>query len=113
SQTGGNSMKDSRALKLEQLFASGKFTREQYEEMREALGVSGRTEIPVCPSQAGVLAIHSNHSPVIGDTAGGTPALPGDWPLLVAVYAVVALIFFLFTPYTHQLDEIKNVILYS
>jgi tetratricopeptide (TPR) repeat protein len=36
-----------------------------------------------------------------------------DWMLLFATYVVMALIFFLFTPYTHQLDEIKNMFLMS
>jgi len=33
------------------------------------------------------------------------------WMLLFATFLVVTLISFLFTPYTHQLDEIKNVLL--
>ncbi|MGB9691724.1 MAG: tetratricopeptide repeat protein [Candidatus Sumerlaeaceae bacterium] len=36
-----------------------------------------------------------------------------DWMLLFATYVVMSLIFFLFTPYTHQLDEIKNMFLMS
>jgi tetratricopeptide (TPR) repeat protein len=36
-----------------------------------------------------------------------------DWLLLFATYIVMSLIFFLFTPYTHQLDEIKNMFLMS
>ena len=33
--------------------------------------------------------------------------------LMTATFVTVALIFFLFTPYTHQLDEIKNLLLMS
>ncbi|AXA37263.1 TPR domain protein, putative component of TonB system [Candidatus Sumerlaea chitinivorans] len=33
------------------------------------------------------------------------------WLFLFATYTVMALIFLLFTPYTHQLDEIKNALL--
>ncbi len=36
-----------------------------------------------------------------------------EWMLLFATYVVMSLIFFLFTPYTHQLDEIKNMFLMS
>lgn len=36
-----------------------------------------------------------------------------DWLLLFATFGVMALIFFVFTPYTHQLDEIKNTFLWS
>jgi tetratricopeptide (TPR) repeat protein len=36
-----------------------------------------------------------------------------DWMLLFATWIVMAAIFFLFTPYTHQLDEIKNMLLMS
>ncbi|MCX7625699.1 MAG: O-antigen ligase family protein [Candidatus Sumerlaeaceae bacterium] len=36
-----------------------------------------------------------------------------EWILLFATYVVMTLIFFLFTPYTHQLDEIKNMFLMS
>jgi tetratricopeptide (TPR) repeat protein len=34
-----------------------------------------------------------------------------EWLLLIATYVTMTLIFFLFTPYTHQLDEIKNLLL--
>lgn len=34
-----------------------------------------------------------------------------DWFLLSMTYITMGLIFFMFTPYTHQLDEIKNVYL--
>ncbi|MCX7019484.1 MAG: hypothetical protein WCK47_08815 [bacterium] len=36
-----------------------------------------------------------------------------EWLLLFATFAVIVLIYYLFTPYTHQLDEIKNVLLMS
>lgn len=36
-----------------------------------------------------------------------------NWMILFGTYALFSLIFFLFTPYTHQLDEIKNTLLYS
>ena len=51
------------------------------------------------------------------DTTGGAPrrpvAAPGEdytsyeWVLLYLTFVVTVLIYFLFTPYTHQLDEIK------
>ncbi|MBX7246954.1 MAG: O-antigen ligase family protein [Candidatus Sumerlaeaceae bacterium] len=34
-----------------------------------------------------------------------------DWLILGVTFVVMTMIFFLFTPYTHQLDEIKNVFL--
>lgn len=45
-----------------------------------------------------------------GQSAGEDYFTPG-WGLMLAAYVTITLIFFLFTPYTHQLDEIKNVIL--
>lgn len=36
-----------------------------------------------------------------------------EWLVLFGTFSVMALIFFLFTPYTHQLDEIKNTLLFS
>src|ERR1043166_4984782 len=36
-----------------------------------------------------------------------------DWWLFYATFAVIILIYFLFTPYTHQLDEIKVFLLAS
>lgn len=43
----------------------------------------------------------------------GPDYLSPDWLVLWATYLLMALIFFLFTPYTHQLDEIKNTLLFS
>ena len=45
--------------------------------------------------------------------ARGENYLSPGWILLFASYATLALIFLLFTPYTHQLDEIKNTFLMS
>jgi tetratricopeptide (TPR) repeat protein len=36
-----------------------------------------------------------------------------EWILLFASFVVIGLIYFLFTPYTHQLDEIKNTFLWT
>lgn len=44
-------------------------------------------------------------------TAGADNQFFSNWGLLSAAFVTITLIFYLFTPYTHQLDEIKNVFL--
>lgn len=59
---------------------------------------------------------HPSPDPRIRDLIAPRPAedyFTYGWLLLFATYGVMTLIFFLFTPYTHQLDEIKNMLLMS
>ncbi|MBX7246112.1 MAG: tetratricopeptide repeat protein [Candidatus Sumerlaeaceae bacterium] len=94
--------------KLKALLAAGKISQGQYDEMRSVL----------CPEDYPGPASHLSQVPtVIPMEAGASPDLVAsnreEWPILFWTYLVIATIFFVFSPYTHQLDEIKTAILFT